>query len=133
MTFLIDTHYLLWMAVRPEQVDPWAKALLEDLSNTVLLSAASVYEIGIKVRAGRLPEAVEFERSLLENVAGMGITIVDLTPSVMLRAARFAATHEDPFDRMIAAQVIHLDLDLLSVDAKLDSFGVRRLRPPNPN
>ena len=133
MTFLIDTHILIWVAVRPRQIPPWAKALLEDLSNKVLVSAASIYEIGYKVRAGKLPDVAEFERDLLGNVAAMGYTIVDLSPVVMLRAARFAAEHGDPFDRMIAAQAIHLDLELLSVDDKMDTFVVRRLKAPVGN
>jgi PIN domain nuclease of toxin-antitoxin system len=45
----------------------------------------------------------------------------------MMRAARFEHAHADPFDRMIAAQAIQNDLPVLSVDPKLDVFGVRRL------
>jgi PIN domain nuclease of toxin-antitoxin system len=48
----------------------------------------------------------------------------------MLRAARFEDAHADPFDRMIAAQAIQHNLPILSTDAKLDAFGVRRLKKP---
>jgi PIN domain nuclease of toxin-antitoxin system len=48
----------------------------------------------------------------------------------MYRAARFEDKHADPFDRMIAAQAIQYDLPLLSVDPKMDAFGVRRAKKP---
>lgn len=128
MTFLIDTHYVLWAAIRPERIASWARSLLVNTSNKVLVSAATLYEIGIKVRNGRLPDAVEFERNLVENIERMGFDLVSLNARVMMRASRFPAEHADPFDRMIAAQAIELDLELLSVDAHLDAFGVRRLQ-----
>lgn len=43
-----------------------------------------------------------------------------------MRAGRLSAEHRDPFDRMLAAQAIHDDLALISADAQLDCFGVRR-------
>ncbi len=130
MTFLIDTHYLIWAAATPWQIEPWASDLMSDLRNTVLVSAASMYEIGIKVRKKQMPEAAMFERGLPGNVGAMGYTMADLTSTMMTRAARFSAQHGDPFDRMIAAQAIELDVPLLSVDGKMDEFGVRRLRAP---
>lgn len=107
-----------------------AKSLLANLDNEILVSAASLYEISLKVRKGKLPEAVEFESDLVENIEGLGYSVLSLEPEVMVRAARFEVEHADPFDRMIAAQAIHLNLPILSTDAKLDAFGVRRLKAP---
>jgi PIN domain nuclease of toxin-antitoxin system len=49
-------------------MEPWAKELIGDLSNEILVSAASIYEISLKVRNGKLPEAVEFESDLIVNI-----------------------------------------------------------------
>jgi PIN domain nuclease of toxin-antitoxin system len=126
---LIDTHYVLWAAINSTRMEPWAKELIADLNNEVLVSAASVYEISLKVRTGKLPEAVEFESDLITNIKSrMGYTLLPLEPESMMRAARFEDPHADPFDRMIAAQAIQNNLPLLSTDPKLDVFGVRRLR-----
>jgi PIN domain nuclease of toxin-antitoxin system len=93
------------------------------------VSAASVYEISLKVRHGKLPEAVEFESDLLVNIENrLGYTLVPLEPEVMMRAARFEAKHADPFDRMIAAHAIQYNLPLLSVDTWLDELGVQRVK-----
>lgn len=128
---LIDTHYVLWAAINSKRMEPWARKLIANLDNEILVSAASVYEISLKVRRGKLPEAVEFESDLITNIEnGLGYTLLPLEPESMMRAARFQDPHADPFDRMIAAQAIQNNLPLLSTDPKLDVFGVRRLRKP---
>jgi PIN domain nuclease of toxin-antitoxin system len=126
---LIDTHYVLWAAIDSTCMEAWAKKLIGNLDNEVLVSAASVYEISLKVRIGKLPEAVEFESDLISNIESrLGYTLLPLEPEMMMRAARFEGLHADPFDRMIAAHAIQKNLPLLSADPKLDVFGVRRLR-----
>lgn len=132
MIILIDTHYLLCAALHPESIQPWAREMLTDLNNEVIVSSASLYEISLKVRKGKLPEAEEFESDLIENIEGrLGYSILPLEPEVMIRAARFDDSHTDPFDRMIAAQAIQHNLPILSTDVKLHAFGVRRLRRPS--
>ena len=131
MRILIDTHYVLWAALDPTLMEPWARGLLENLDNEILVSAASVYEISLKVRDGKLPLAAVFESDLVANIEDkLGYTVLPLEPESMLRAARFESVHRDPFDRMISAQAIHHDLPVLSTDSKLDGFGVRRLKKP---
>ena len=131
MRVLIDTHYVLWAAINSKRMEPWARKLIADLDNEILVSAASVYEISLKVRHGKLPEAIEFESDLVTNIESrLGYTLLALEPESMMRAARFENPHADPFDRMIAAQAIQNNLPILSTDPKLDVFGVRRLKKP---
>jgi PIN domain nuclease of toxin-antitoxin system len=112
-------------------MEPWARELIVGLDNEILVSAASIYEISLKVRCGKLPEAVEFESDLILNIENrLGYTLLPLEPESLLRAARFEDSHADPFDRMIAAQAIQHNLSILSTDGKLDAFGVRRLKRP---
>src|ERR1700728_4171926 len=112
-------------------MEPWARKLIADFNNEILVSAASVYEISLKVRIGKLPEAAEFESDLIANIENrLGYTLLPLEPETMMRAARFEDPHADPFDRMIAAQAIQNNLPLLSTDPKLDVFGIRRLKKP---
>jgi len=131
MRVLIDTHYVLWSAINPTHMESWARKLIEDLKNEILVSAASIYEISLKVRYGKIPEAVEFESDQILNIENrLGYTILPLEPESLLRAARFANAHADPFDRMIAAHAIQHNLPVLSTDQKLDAFGIRRLKRP---
>jgi PIN domain nuclease of toxin-antitoxin system len=127
--FLIDTHYVLWSALDSTRMEPWARKLIIDLNNEVVVSAASIYEISLKVRRGKLPEAADFESDLILNIENrLGFTVLPLEPESMMRAARFEDKHGDPFDRMISAQAIQHHLPVLSTDPKLDVFGVRRLK-----
>lgn len=129
MRVLIDTHYVLWAAMNSKRMEAWAREFIADLDNEILVSAASIYEISLKVRLGKLPEAVKFESDLITNIENrLGYTLLPLEPESMMRAARFENSHADPFDRMIAAQAIQNNLPLLSTDPKLDAFGVRRLK-----
>ena len=131
MRLLIDTHYVLWAALNSSRMEPWARKLIADLNNEILVSAASIYEISLKVRIGKLPEAVAFESDLIVNIeTRLGYTLLPLEPDAMMRAARFENVHADPFDRMIAAHAIQNSLPVLSTDEKLDAFGVRRLKKP---
>jgi PIN domain nuclease of toxin-antitoxin system len=128
---LIDTHYVLWSAIDPARIEPWAGKLIVDLDNEIFVSAASLYEISLKARHGKLPGTAQFESDLVRNVENvLGFTILPLEPETMVRAARFEAQHADPFDRMIAAQAIQNNLPVLSTDPKLDAFGVRRMKKP---
>jgi PIN domain nuclease of toxin-antitoxin system len=129
LRFLADTHYVLWSAVDPDHMEPWARTLMEDIGSEILVSAASIYEISLKVRQGKLPLAVEFESDLISNIENrLGFKVLPLEPESMMRAARFEGKHGDPFDRMICAQAIQHHLAVLSTDPKLDAFGVRRLK-----
>ena len=131
MRVLIDTHYVLWAAINSKRMEPWARKVIADLENEILVSAASACEISLKVRLGKLPEAVAFESDLIANIGSrLGYTLLPLEPESMMRAARFQQPHSDPFDRMIAAQAIQNNLPVLSTDSRLDAFGVRRLHKP---
>lgn len=93
----------------------------------MLVSAASAWEIATKVRNGKLPGAEKFESNFLAKLDEMGYVLLSIDGETALRAARLAGDHRDPFDRMIAAQALALDIPVISKDPRLDSFGVRRI------
>jgi len=123
---LIDTHVILWAGLSPAQLSKRARTILADRSNEVLLSAASAWEIATKVRLGKLPGAERLEHEFISSVEEAGYTLLSITAAHALRAGRLAGDHRDPFDRMIAAQALAEDIPILSIDTKLDSFGIRR-------
>ena len=55
MRLLLDSHAWLWMLAEPEQLNEPTRSALADASNEINLSAASVWEIGIKYALGKLP------------------------------------------------------------------------------
>jgi PIN domain nuclease of toxin-antitoxin system len=124
---LLDTHTLIWASLSRASLSKKASAAIADHANDILVSAASAWEIATKVRLGKFPDAVPFERQFLEAVNEAGYTLIPIDAATVLRAGRFTADHGDPFDRIIAAQALALDIPVISIDAKLDQFGVRRI------
>lgn len=128
MRVLFDTHALLWSVLEPTKLSLQVAEIVKDEANTVLVSSASAWEIATKVRLGKLPQAAAFEKSFLEVVVDVaGYELLPIDVETALRAGRLVGDHGDPFDRMIAAQALAMDIPVISIDSKLDSFGVRRI------
>jgi PIN domain nuclease of toxin-antitoxin system len=124
---LLDTHTLIWASLSRATLSRKASAIIADPTNEILVSAASAWEIATKVRLGKFPDAVPFERRFLEAIDEAGYILLPIDAETVLRAGRLAANHGDPFDRIIAAQALALDIPVISLDAKLDQLGVRRI------
>jgi PIN domain nuclease of toxin-antitoxin system len=124
---LLDTHTFLWATLNSLGLPNKVKAIVADDSNAILVSAASAWEIATKVRLGKLAMAETLERNFLDVAQNAGYILLPIEVSDALRAGRFSGDHRDPFDRIIAAQAIARDIPVLSNDARLDAFGVRRI------
>jgi PIN domain nuclease of toxin-antitoxin system len=127
MKVLLDTHTLLWATLSKAKLNSRTAALIADTSNEIFVSAASAWEIATKVRLGKLNEAIHLERQFLAKMDEAGYTLLSITTAHALRAGRLPGDHRDPFDRMIAAQALAEDIPILSIDPKLDSFGISRI------
>lgn len=127
MRVLLDTHTLLWWLDGDRRLSRKARAAIEDPSTTVLVSAASAWEITTKARIGKLPGALEVAADVAAHVAGQAFTSLDITILHAQRAGRLPGEYRDPFDRMLAAQAQLEDLMVVSNDEIFDSYGVNRL------
>jgi PIN domain nuclease of toxin-antitoxin system len=124
---LLDTHTLLWAVINPELLSRRAASIIDDKSTVILVSAASAWEISTKVRLGKLPGAENFERDFVQNLDDLGYALLSIDAETSLRAGRLTANHGDPFDRILAAHAIALDIPVIGKDPKLDQFGIRRV------
>jgi PIN domain nuclease of toxin-antitoxin system len=127
MKVLLDTCAVIWATLSPTSLSPQARETIADEGNVILVSAASAWEIATKVRLGRLPGAEKLEQDYLAVMEEADYTLLPIDTQSALRADRLTALHKDPFDRMIAAQALALDVAVLSSDPQLDQFGVRRI------
>jgi PIN domain nuclease of toxin-antitoxin system len=115
MKLLLDTHLLLWGAVKPERVPVAARAMIEDPARQLVFSAASLWEIAIKRSLGRTDFQVDpalLRRNLLDN----DYTELAVTGRHAVAVAGLPALHRDPFDRMLVAQATADGLLLLTMD-----------------
>ncbi len=127
MKVLLDTNALIWAWTEPERLPRAVRAVFNNEEDELLVSAASAWEIATKVRLGELSGAIPLERDFVSLVADAGYLLIPITADIALRAGRLAGAHRDPFDRIIAAQALAQDIPVISADAQLESFGVRRL------
>jgi len=124
---LLDTHTLLWWLDGDRRLSRRARNAIGAEGNTVLVSAASAWEISTKVRLGKLPGAIEVAAELpailrRQNFDSLPIAIVHA-----LRAGNLPGPHRDRFDRMLIAQAQDEDLALVSNERVFDAYGVRRV------
>ncbi len=127
MKILLDTNAVLWAALEQAKLTLAARSAISDERNELLISAASAWEIATKVRLGKLPEATKLEQNFIQAARAAGYELLPIHVDTALRSGRLPGNHRDPFDRMIAAQALQLDIPVISADPKLDSFGIRRI------
>jgi PIN domain nuclease of toxin-antitoxin system len=123
---LLDTHALLWWLDGDRRLSSKARRVIANQSNTILVSAASAWEITTKARLGKLPGAAEVAADVAACVAGQGFQSLDITLLHAQRAGRLPGDHRDPFDRMLIAQSQIDDVAIVTDDEAFDVFDVRR-------
>lgn len=115
---LLDTHVLLWYLGGDPRLPVRAKDAIES-GVEVYVSAASVWEIAIKTRLGKL----QTEADLLERI-GAGFEHLPITHAHAWATSELPQQHDDPFDRLLVAQAQVEQLPLLSGDPKLHEYEV---------
>lgn len=124
---LLDTHALLWWLAEPDRLSSSAQTAIADPRASIVVSAASGWEIATKVRIGQLPAARELLEDLPAIVAAQGFEALPVTLPHGLHAGRYALPHRDPFDRLLAAQAELEGLSLISLDPALRECPCRIL------
>lgn len=127
MRLLLDTHALLWWANDDLQLSKAARGYIQKHGNRILVSAASVWEIAVKFKNGRLPSAQNFVANFPDYLREQNFESLPISIEHALRAGLLQGPHRDPFDRMLIAQAIEEDLAIISSDQALDGYGAVRV------
>lgn len=127
MRILLDTHVLLWLAAVPERTGA-AQSVLADPANDLLVSAASAWEIAIKVGIGRLQLPEPAEAWLRSRVPALGAGHLPVTWQDAAGVAHLPTLHRDPFDRLLVAQARRHDLVLATADPAVQGYDVAVLQ-----
>lgn len=121
MSYLLDTHALIWLSSRRRSPRPALIRALEDGDSLPRVSAVSAFEITTKVRLGRLDDARGLAEGWDALVPAIGTVALPLNDRHALVAGRLDWAHKDPFDRLLAAQAITEGLTLVTADPAFDS------------
>ena len=124
---LLDSHTLLWWILDYPALTPVAREAISGTDNTVLVSAASAWELAIKFRAGRLPEASDLVSNFPTEIEHEGFQILPISAEHGIRAGLLPGPHKDPFDRVLIAQSQAENIPIISNETVFEAYGVRRL------
>ncbi len=122
MRLLLDTHALLWWLADDAQLGARARELIEDPGNDVVVSIASLWEIVVKVRVGKLEADIEQIAYALERE---GFTVLGVGMPHLLTLAGLPMHHRDPFDHLLIAQAIAEDATFVTADRNASRYPVR--------
>jgi len=121
---LLDTHVFLWAISEPERLSPRARQAIEDPRNTRLVSAASAWEILIKVQAKRLKLPSNAAAFVTRQISQIAAEVLDIRMQHVLRILTLPALHRDPFDRMLIAQSQVERAPLITADPLMARYPV---------
>ncbi len=122
MRLLLDTHVFLWATSEPGRLGERMRQAVTAPDNTILVSAATVWEIAIKRALGRLDFPLEELNAILAR-AGFDHLPIDAGHAVA--AGGLPRHHADPFDRMLVAQARAEGLTLVSEDTAIAAYDVQ--------
>lgn len=123
MRYLLDTHAWLWLQTEPSKVPSRLLRRLEN-ADDILLSAASTWEIAIKVASGKLTLPQPPDQYIPDRMARSGTTALPIEVAHTIAAAQLPPHHRDPFDRLLIAQAGLLSIPLVSIDRAFDTYDV---------
>ena len=126
MNFILDTHTLIWFLEINPQLSSLAKKTIENDSHKIFISIASIWEIAIKVQTGNLSLTKTLEEIILETEK-LQIEILTIDTSHVLSLQKLPLHHRDPFDRIIIAQAITENFQIVSKDEQFDLYRAKRV------
>jgi PIN domain nuclease of toxin-antitoxin system len=124
---LLDTHALLWWLLGDPALSPVARNAIADPGSEVFASAASAWEITTKFRIGKLPKAAVITADIAGIIAQHGFIELPVSVRQGQLAGSLPGIHKDPFDRILVAQAILADMQIVSRDEILSAYGIARL------
>ena len=125
-TLLLDTHTLLWYLDGSSSLPDHVRSRIDELTASVFVSAASVWELSIKVGKGKIVLGIDLDE-LCRRFIDVGWQILPIGAAEAAMAGTLPPHHNDPFDRLLIAQAIVEGIPLISSDLVLDAYPIQRL------
>lgn len=126
MRYLVDTHIALWAINNEELLSETVKEVLIDTKNQLYFSAASEWEIAIKLSLGKLQLNGNLAQ-LLAKIDELGFEKLPLRRAHFEELIQLPFYHRDPFDRLLIAQAKTEKLTLVTGDANFGQYDAEML------
>jgi PIN domain nuclease of toxin-antitoxin system len=122
VNFLLDTCVILWAARNPSRLTPRVRDLLLDPKNEVTASVVSAWEIAVKPTLG-ISDPARWFRIAAEKLKA-SILPVRLEHIALLQT--LPLLHRDPFDRILIAQALSANAELVTPDEAIRQYAAVR-------
>ena len=119
MHILLDTHIYFWHVSDDERLSKDARSLILE-AESIHISAASLWEIAIKVKLGKLNADLG---RLIAEMEPSGFVELPVTTRHAAEVAKLPLLHGDPFDRLLVAQAMSEPLYLVTTDSQLPQYS----------
>ncbi len=121
---LLDTHIVLWWLADNPRLPEEVRVRIADPDSLIFVSAASIWEIGIKRAIGKLEAPAELVAVIHEEgFLGMPVELLHAETASLL-----PPHHRDPFDRMLIAQSMLEQMTVVTADRRFESYGIELMR-----
>jgi PIN domain nuclease of toxin-antitoxin system len=127
MKLLLDTHALIWFAENDARLSAPARQALEDDTNDLFCSVASIWEMAIKASLGKLKLSARLDTVFRRRLEESGFAVLAVEYAHAAHVLSLPWHHRDPFDRLLIAQAALEQLALVSHDNQLDAYGIVRI------
>lgn len=125
MKLLLDTHVLLWALNDPKRLAQRTRDAITDRENDAFVSVATLWEIAIKLRIGKLKANLA---AVLRTMELSNFELLPIAPAHLISLVTSPSFHRDPFDHLIVAQAIAENATLVSAETAMASYPVRLMQ-----
>lgn len=127
MRVLLDSHAFVWAATSDDRLPRAVAELIEDGGTRVFISVATTWELTLKVMSGKLRLPSPPAEHLAEHIDRFRSELLPIHQRHVSALPELPVIHADPFDRMLVAQALVEDLDLVAGDERIRRYPVRTI------
>lgn len=129
MTYLLDTHYMLWTLTDTKKLSKKIKDVITNPENRIVISTISFWEVSLKASIGKIEIEGFAPEDLPDACTQMGFDITAIESGESSSYHKLRATyHKDPFDRMLIWIAICNGYTLISADDHVKKYTSEGLR-----
>ena len=124
MSYLLDTHYILWTLFEPNKLDNEICAIFQDETIIKYVSAISFWEISLKYSLGKLHLSESNPDEVFDRTLESGFEVLSVSDRIFSSYYQLPKkdNHKDPFDRLLIWQAIQHDYTLITQDSKISDY-----------
>jgi PIN domain nuclease of toxin-antitoxin system len=124
LKLLLDTNIFLFAMEDSNRLSKKAIQLLEDESNELSLSLVSLWEISIKQSIGKLQFVDNLKKTIELGIDKLELQIVPIRSNHIYKLSELPFHHNDPFDRLLAAQCLEEKITIISTDRIFKKYKI---------